>query len=185
MEPGFEALVSIAVGVALAAACGFRVFVPLLALSLAARGGHLPLASGFDWIGSTPALWAFATATVLEVAAYKVPWLDHLLDVAATPAAVVAGMLATASVVADLPPVVRLFVAIVGGGGAAGIVQGATVLMRMKSTAVTGGLANPLFATAELGGALVTSFLALVLPLIGLMVVAGLCVVVFSRRAST
>jgi hypothetical protein len=179
-----QTLVSIAVGIGLSAACGFRVFVPLLALNLAARGGHLPLAPGFAWIGSTPALWAFATATVLEVAAYKVPWLDHLLDVAATPAAVVAGMLATASVVADLPPVVRLFVAIVGGGGAAGIVQAATVLMRMKSTVVTGGLANPLFATAELGGALVTSFLALVLPLIGLMVVAGLCVVVFSRRAS-
>ena len=75
-----------------------RVFVPLLALSVASATGHVALAPGWEWLGSTTALVAFATATVLEVVAYAVPWLDHALDVVATPAALIAGMIASASV---------------------------------------------------------------------------------------
>lgn len=175
------ALASVAVGIGLAAACGFRVFLPLLALSAAALSGHLHLAAGFEWIGTWEALLAFAVATVLEVAAYKVTWLDHALDTIATPAALVAGMLAAASVAADLPPLVRWGVVLIGGGGAAGVVQGATVLARLKSTALTGGLANPLLALAELAGALLTSSLALLLPFAALLLVAALCGFIFWR----
>jgi len=146
-------LVSVAVGLGLAAACGFRVFVPLLIASLAAHFGRLPLANGFDWLASVPALVALGTATVLEVGAYYVPWLDHALDVVATPTAVLAGMLAAASVVTDLPPLLKWSTVIIGGGGAAGLIQGASVLLRLKSGALTGGLANPLVSTAELAGA--------------------------------
>jgi hypothetical protein len=180
-----ETLISITIGIGLAAACGFRVFVPLLILSAAALGGYVPLASGFEWIGTIPALVAFATATLLEILAYKVPWLDHALDTLATPAAIAAGILATASVVADLPPLVRWAVALVGGGGAAGAVQGATVLARLKSGLSTGGLANPLVAAVELAGAVVTALLALMLPLAGLAIAAaaglGLGLWVFRR----
>jgi hypothetical protein len=175
------ALVSLAIGIGLAAACGFRVFVPLLALSAAALSGHLRLAPGFEWIGTWEALVAFAVATGVEVAAYKIPWVDHALDVIATPAALLAGMLAAASVAADLPPLVRWGVVLIGGGGAAGIVQGATVLARLKSTALTGGLGNPLLALAELAGALVTSALALLLPIVALLLVAALCGFIFWR----
>lgn len=171
MGPGFEALVSVAVGVALAAACGFRVFVPLLALSAAAYSGHIGLQSGFEWMGSGAALLAFAIATALEVAAYKIPWLDNALDTLATPAALMAGMVVAASVVADLPPLVRWTVVLVGGGGAAGVVQGATVLARLKSTALTGGLGNPILALAELVGAVVTASLALLAPLLAIIIV--------------
>ena len=174
-------LISIAIGIGLAAACGFRVFVPFLVLSLAALGGHLPLARGFEWVGTVPALIAFATATGLEVLAYKIPWLDHALDALATPAAVVAGVIASASVMTDLPPLLRWSVALIAGGGAAGVVQGATVLMRLKSTLLTGGVANPVFATVELALAIVTSFFALVLPLLGLLILAGICGFIFSR----
>ena len=76
---------------------------------------------------------AFGTATLLEIAAYYIPWFDHLLDTIATPAAVVAGMVASASVMVDLPPVLKWGVALIGGGGAAGLLQGATVLLRLKS----------------------------------------------------
>ena len=100
-------LVSVAIGLGLAAAAGFRVFVPLLALGLASRQGWLSLAPGFEWLASTPTLVAFGTATVVEVLAYHVPFLDHLLDVVATPSAVVAGTLASAAVFTDLPPVVK------------------------------------------------------------------------------
>ena len=180
----FETVLSLAIGVGLAAACGFRVFVPLLVLSLASRSGYVPLADHFAWIASTPALITFATATILEVMAYYVPWLDNVLDTLATPAAVVAGILANASVLVDLPPFVKWSVAIIGGGGAAGVVQGATALLRLKSTAFTGGIGNPFVATLELVGSLITAVLAIVAPVVGLIAVAIAFVVIvrWSRR---
>ena len=105
---GLQALLSIALGLGLAAACGFRVFVPLLIASATARFGHLHLAGGFDWLASTGALIALASATALEIVAYYVPWLDHALDMIATPAAVLAGMFASASVLVDLPPATQV-----------------------------------------------------------------------------
>src|SRR6185503_16400601 len=72
-----QEVMSLFVGVGLAAACGFRIFVPLLAMSVAALSGHLTLGPSFQWIGSYPALIAFSAATVLEITAYYVPWLDN------------------------------------------------------------------------------------------------------------
>jgi len=175
-----ETVFSILIGVGLAAACGFRVFLPLLALSVAAHGGHVPLSSDFAWIASTPALVALATAAVVEVGAYYVPWLDHALDVVATPAAVFAGVVATAAVVTDISPVVRWGVAIIAGGGIAGAVQGATVLTRLKSGVTTGGLANPVVATGELAASAVQSFLAIVLPVLALVGILVMLAVVFT-----
>ena len=166
-----ETIVGILIGIALAAACGFRVFVPLLALGIAGRVGHVPLAGDFHWITSTLALIALGTATVVEIVAYYVPWLDHALDTVATPAAVLAGVVATAAVVGDLPPVLRWGLAIVAGGGAAGTVQGATVLARLKSGTMTAGLANPVVATAELAGSVVTSILAVLAPLVAVLLI--------------
>jgi Domain of unknown function (DUF4126) len=172
-------VLSIAVGLGLAAACGFRVFVPLLIAALAARFGQLPLAPGFDWLAGLPALIALGTATLLEVAAYYIPWLDHALDVVATPTAVGAGMLAAASVLTDLAPPLRWGISIIGGGSAAGLIQGALVLLRLKSTVLTGGLGNPVLSTAELLGACVTALLAILLPLLGLALVLTLLVLAF------
>ena len=99
-----ETLLSVCVGIGLSAACGFRVFVPLVVMSIAALTGHLTLAHGFEWVGSYPALVAFAVATCVEIAGYYVPWIDNLLDTIATPAAIIAGTLMTASLVTDLSP---------------------------------------------------------------------------------
>lgn len=177
-----EGLLSIAIGLGLAAACGFRVFTPLLLAGGAAHFGYLPLAHGFDWLASTPALLAFGTATLLEIGAYYIPWLDHALDLLATPAAVAAGIVAAASVVTDLPPLIKWTVTIIGGGGIAGLVQASSVLLRFKSTALTGGLANPVVATLELVGAVVTALLAIMVPLAGLALVAVLAAVAVRRR---
>ncbi len=187
-----ETLLSIAIGLGLSAACGFRVFVPLLFLSLASRTGHLTLSPEFQWIGSIPALMTLSTATVLEVLAYYVPWFDHLMDMMATPTAMVAGVVATASVVSDFSPLLKWSVAVVGGGGMAGVIQGTTVLARFKSTALTGGLGNPLFSSLELAGAVLTSSLAIFLPLLCLFVLILFLGIVFlasrhiffGRRAS-
>jgi hypothetical protein len=180
----FDTLMSVGVGLGLAAAAGFRIFVPLLVLSLAARGGYVPLSGGFEWVASTPALLAFGVATLAEIGAYYVPWVDNALDALAAPAAVAAGVIASASVMTELPPMLKWSVALVGGGAAAGVVHSSTALLRLKSTATTGGLANPIFATTELIGSLFTAVLAIVLPLVALLaVVFGLFLVYrVSRR---
>jgi len=170
-----EIIVSILLGISLSAACGFRIFVPLLVMGVASRSGHIVLAPGFEWIGSIPAIVAFAVATGLEIIAYYVPWLDNLLDTVATPVAIVAGIIVMASCVSGMSPLFRWTLAVVVGGGAAGIVQGATALTRAASTATTGGLGNPLVSTAEAGGSFALSLMAIVVPaLIGVVVIAVL-----------
>ena len=177
-------LAGIPVGVALAAACGFRVFVPLLALAIAGRTGTLALAPGFAWLTTDAALLAFATATLVEIAAYHVPLLDHLLDALAAPGAVLAGTIASAAVLVDQPPLLRWTLAVVAGGGAAGVVQAATTLSRVGSAALTGGLGNPVVATVELVAAVGTVALALTVPVLALVLVAMLCAAIVraSRR---
>lgn len=176
-----ETALSIAIGIGLSAACGFRVFVPLLMMSIASLSGQLPLSQGFAWIGTYPALITFGTATIVEIVAYFVPWLDHLLDTVASPAAVVAGTIATASVVTDISPFLRWTLAIIAGGGIAGIVQGSTVMLRAKSSVMTGGLGNPIVSTVELIGAIITTLLALVLPVLCIILIGALILFVLRK----
>lgn len=178
-----ETLLSIGLGIGLSAACGFRVFVPLLVASIAGMAGWLPLTSGSaGWIASWPALITFATASVLETLGYFIPWLDHLLDSIASPAAVIAGILISASTMVDLPPMMRWIVAIIAGGGIAGLVQGATVLARAKSAMFTAGLGNPVVAAGELAGSVMTSLLAILFPVVALILVLLGVIVLYRLR---
>jgi hypothetical protein len=180
-----ETAFSIALGIGLSAGCGFRVFVPLLIMGVAAHTGHLTLSSGFEWVGSIPALVAFGTATLVEVLAYYIPSLDHLLDTVATPAAVVAGVVVSASAFTEMSPLLKWTLALIGGGGIAGVVQGATVLTRIKSTALTGGLGSPVVSTFELVGAVVTSIVAILAPVFCIVVIAAGIYVVFRATGRT
>jgi len=174
----WETVVSIFLGVCLSAACGFRVFVPFLAMSVASQAGYLTLSPEFQWIGSRYAMLAFASATVLEVLAYYVPWFDNVLDLVTGPTAVLAGVIATASVLVDLPPLVRWGMAAVLGGGAAGLMQGSTSLLRGISSALTGGIGNPFVATIELIASAATSLLGLLVPVVGLLLVIILSLII-------
>jgi len=167
----FDLALSIALGVGLAAATGFRVFLSMLVVSVAAYTGHLPLSENFAWLGTPGALIMLGVAALVEILAYYIPGVDNLLDVLATPAAVVAGTLVSAAVITDLPPMLKWTTAIIAGGGVAGLMQGVTALLRAKSTVITAGVGNPVIATAELGGSLLVSLLALAAPLIALLVV--------------
>lgn len=166
-----HALLSVALGIGLAAAVGLRVFLPLLITGIAGATGHVDLASSFEWLATTPALVMLGVATALELFAYYIPGVDNLLDAIATPMAVVAGAVVAAAVMADLPPLVKWTTAIIAGGGVAGLTQGLTALIRAKSTATTGGLANSAVATGELGGSILLSVLALAAPVIAVALV--------------
>jgi Domain of unknown function (DUF4126) len=168
---------SIVLGVALAAATGFRVFLPMLIVSGAAYTGHLHLDDSFAWLGTPSALIMLSVAAVAEVLAYYIPIVDNLLDTVATPAAFVAGTIVSAAVMIDAPPMVKWTAAVIAGGGIAGLTQGMTGILRAHSTVLTGGLGNPIIATAELGAAALISFLALAAPTIAIALVVVFLVV--------
>jgi hypothetical protein len=167
-------VIPVALGIGLAAATGFRVFLPLLLVGLAGRGGYLPLGAGVEWITTSPALVMLAIAALTEVAAYYVPVLDNLLDGLAGPLAVGAGIAVSYAVMGDLPPMLKWTLAIIAGGGAAAATQGATTLLRGTSTALTGGLGNAALATIEAAGAIILTVLAIAVP-----VIAALLAIIF------
>ena len=171
-----QVLLGAALGLGLAAAVGFRVFVPFLLVSIAAKSGQMHLAGGFEWLGTDAALIMFGIAALLEVAAYFIPYFDHLLDTVAGPAAVIAGTVLMASTLVEMEPWLKWAVAIVAGGGTAGLLHGATSTLRLGSTATTGGAGNPAFATMETGASTALTILALMLPLIALALVIFLVV---------
>jgi hypothetical protein len=171
-----ETLLSIFIGVSLSAAAGFRVFVPLLVMSIAVHSGHLTVSPGFEWIGTTPALISFSIATVVEILAYYVPFVDNLLDTVASPAAIIAGVIITASTVTGLSPFLAWSLAIIAGGGVAGTIQSITGMTRLASTSTTGGLANPVVSSVEFGGAAFLSVFAIFVPLVAICIVVGIMI---------
>ena len=159
---------SIMIGVALSATCGFRVFVPLLAVNIGTRAldadGQplIELAGGFDWLSSDIALMVFLVATLFEIGGYYIPWIDNLLDTIASPASIVAGTVITASCVNGMDPWLQWLLGVIAGGGAAGAVQATTVVARAGSTVTTGGLGNPIVASVETSGAFLGAALSIV-----------------------
>jgi uncharacterized membrane protein len=165
-----DTIVSLCVGLGLAAACGFRVFLPLALMSIAAKAGMIQPSESFAWVATWPAVVAFGTACLAEIGGYYIPWVDHALDTIATPAAVVAGTLAALSQFGNLDPFLAWSSAIVGGGGLAAAVQTGTVVTRAGSTATTGGLGNPIVATVENGASAAVATASIVSPIaIGLL----------------
>ena len=165
-------IIALCLGICLSAACGLRVFLPFLVASIACKCGGIELKEGFQWIGTWPALIVFSTATIVEIAAYYVPWLDNSLDAIATPAAGIAGTLMTVAVFpSEISPLVSWALGIICGGGVATTVQLATVGTRALSTTYTGGMANPLVSTGEAIGSSGISIAALFIPVIVAIVV--------------
>ena len=164
------------IGLALSATCGFRVFVPLLAVCIATRAEktegetYVQLAENFSWLQSDPAFVVFLVAAIFEIAGYYLPIIDNFLDSLATPAAVVAGTLITAAFLVDMEPWLQWVLGVVAGGGAAGAVQATTVVARAASTVTTGGLGNPVVATVETGYSFLGSLLAVVIAPLALAV---------------
>lgn len=174
MMPSWELIAGLLVGVGLSAASGFRLFIPLLTLSIANLFFHLPLPPALYWLGSETAFFILVTATLFEIGAYYVPWLDNLLDTIATPLAMISGTLLTGAFVGEMDPVWRWSLALLAGGTAAGTVQSITSGARLASSGLTAGLTNPILATAEGVLATIFSTLALLSPILTLGALAVL-----------
>lgn len=174
-----ETIISILIGIGLAASVGFRVFVPLFALSLASHYGIIPLNNNWEWIGSHTALLVLGIATVVEIAAYLIPWLDHVLDTITVPLATIAGTAIMVSTVAHLDPALTWALAIIAGGGTATAIKTSTTSTRLASTATTAGFANPILSTLGTGTSIGLSLLAIFVPILAILIVILLFWMIF------
>jgi len=162
---------SILLGIGLAASVGFRIFVPLFALSIASYYNVIPLNDNWEWISGIPALVTLGIATFVEIIAYLIPWLDNALDTIAVPLAAVAGTAVVLSTAADLEPLVTWSLAIIAGGGTATAIKTSTSTTRLASTATTGGVANPIVSTVETGSSIIMAVLAFIAPVLAILIV--------------
>jgi len=158
--------VGILLGVGLAASCGFRVFVPLLVSNIASMFGYLNFGSGYEWMGSWPAFAVFITATIIEISAYYIPWLDNALDTIAVPLSAIAGTILTVSFIGSMDPMIQWTLGIILGGGSAAVIKTGASVARLKSTAFTAGFANWIIATAENFTSIVMSILTILIPVV-------------------
>ena len=183
-------LLPVAAGICLSAATGFRAFIPLLAMGIAAHFGVVALDPSHAWLASMTALAVLGTAAIAEVVAYYIPVVDHALDVIATPVAMAAGALVMLASLGADHGVPGWLLALIVGGGVSGAVQLTTVKTRLLSTGTTGGLGNPVVATAELVGSLALSLVALLVPVlavgaVAVVLVAGVMLVRRRRGAAS
>ncbi len=164
-------ILSIFLGIGLAASSGFRVFLPLFALSLASYFQVWELNESWQWVGGIPALLTLGIATVLEIFAYYIPFFDNLLDGIATPLAAIAGTVVMASTIIDVSPLMTWVLAIIAGGGTASAMQGMTTVTRLASSVKTAGFGNPIVATAETGTAVALSTMSIFMPVVAVVFV--------------
>jgi hypothetical protein len=175
----FDIILSIFLGIGLAAAVGFRVFLPLLILSLAGFYDVIPLNESWQWVGSLTAVITMGVATVIEIFGYYIPWLDNLLDTIALPLATLAGTAVMVATVTDLSPVVTWALAIIAGGGTAAAIKGNASAARLTSSTTTGGMANPVLTTVETGTSIVMAVASIFIPIIAFVLVLFLFFVIF------
>ena len=166
-----QILLSLSLGLGLAAACGFRVFIPPLMMGVGSRLDLYKLEGSFVWVDDTWAIAIFAVATLLEIGGYFIPWIDNLLDAVATPAAIIGGIFVTsASLEGELDPSAQWTLSVIAGGSVSGVIQLGTVATRAISTGTTGGLANPIIslleAVASILCILISLFLVAIIPIV-------------------
>ena len=176
-----EMVMAISMGLALAATCGLRAFLPLFVVGCLGAMGKLELASTFQWLQQPIALAALGLAVVLEIAGDKFPVVDHFLDSAAVVVKPVAAAVAAASVMTDLDPMVSTILGLVVGGTMAEGVHLLKAKLRLMSSAFTATLANPILSLIEDVVALVSTFLAILLPVVVIVVVVVLAVLGIRR----
>ena len=167
MPDVLQILIQVMLGIALSAVCGYRIFVPFLAMGIAGMAGYIQFADGFAWISSWPALLVFGVATILEIAAYFIPHIDNILNAIALPAGAVAGIIVAASVISDMDPMLKWTLAIIAGGGAATVTGLLSNGVHQLSTAVSAGFANPVVSGAESVGTVAASVISIAMPIVG------------------
>lgn len=168
MHVDYHIISSIALGIALSACCGFRIFIPMLAAAIGAYNHWFNFSADMQWLGTVSAIVCFATAAAVEVGAYYFPFLDNILDAMAAPLAIAAGTVLAFAILpaAGNEPLLRWVMALIAGGSTAGTIHVGTGLLRLFSTKATLGVGNPVVASGENAVAVTASILSFIVPLI-------------------
>ena len=181
-----ETISAVALGIGLSASAGFRVFIPLLVAGLASHFGILSLGDSFQWMNSNPALICFGVASILEVLAYYIPFVDNLIDTIATPLSVGAGTLLMTSVFPAESEWMKWVMGFIVGGGAAAAIQSGSAITRLLSSQLTAGTGNPVVSTTEGVAATGFSILSLVIPIfVAILIIVFIVIILrtlFNRR---
>ncbi|MDP3386219.1 MAG: DUF4126 domain-containing protein [Eubacteriales bacterium] len=176
-----ELALNILIGVGLAATCGFRVFVPLLVMGVANKVGYLELSEGFSWIGSYPAMIIFCIATIVEIIAYFIPYVDNLLNAISIPISAVAGIVVTAAVITDISPILQWTLAIIAGGGVASVTSLISNGAHTTSTVFSGGIANPVVSAGETVVSVIMAVLSILVPIVAVLFIV-MVIILVSRK---
>jgi hypothetical protein len=155
----------------------------MFAVILASYIHWITMNEHFEWLAGLPTLITTGIATIVEILAYYIPFVDHLLDTVSVPMATVAGSVLFASQFADLGTFPQWALALIAGGGTAATISSGFAGIRAASTATTGGLGNSVVGTTETAGAGIMSVLAMAAPIIaGICAIALVIVVIFVGR---
>ncbi len=177
----WQLLASICLGIGLAAACGFRVFIPPLLLGIFYRAEFITLGEKWEWVASDLAILLLIIATLLEISAYLIPWLDNLLDALATPTAIAAGTLITyISIDGNIDPSINVILSLISGIGITGSIQFSTVLIRGLSSVSSGGLGNFIVSTLEFIISILLIISSIFLPVLTIIIV--IILIIFMKR---
>lgn len=177
-----EIAISIILGICLASAAGFRVFIPLLLTSIASMTEYVHLSAGYQWVGSVPALIVFGVAAIIELGGYYSPWVDNVLDVIAAPLAAISGVILSASVIVDINPLLKWVLVLIAGGGTATTIHILTAKTRALSSIFTGGFANPVFSTIEAFVSTAITVLSILIPVLGIIIVIIILFLIILRN---
>ncbi len=171
-----ETILAICIGLALSATVGFRIFTPLLITGVFVHLDWLTLSEGFSWIGSTPAIIAFAAATLFEVAVNYIPAVGSFMKMIATPIAALAGILLTASFIGDMSPFLEWSIAIIGGGGVA--TTSHATITAVKGVSET-ALLSPAVSAAEDATAILVPILIFIAPILAILFLLSMGYMIF------
>ena len=183
--PYLPYILSAFIGIGLAAATGFRVFLPMFAVSLASYFHWIPTHESFEWLSGLPALITTGIATLAEILAYYIPVIDNFLDTISVPLATIAGSILFASQFADLGTFPQWGLALIAGGGTAATISTGFAGIRAASTATTGGLGNSLVGTTETAGSGIMAVLAMIAPVIAvvLAIITLIVIIILGKKA--
>jgi hypothetical protein len=177
-------ITALCLGIGLSAACGFRVFIPPLALSMAAHGGVVQLSSDWQWLGTTSAVMTLGIAATVEVFAYFIPWVSNFLDSIEIGLAPIAGMFLTASTLSmagDFDPTLLWILTVIAGGATAETVELGTSITRLAASGATGGMGGPIVGLVEAISSIIISILAISLPILATLLVIFLIIYAVRR----
>ncbi|MDR2232702.1 MAG: DUF4126 domain-containing protein [Tannerella sp.] len=180
--PVLQYVLAAFIGIGLAAATGLRVFLPMFAVSLASYFHWIPVSESFEWLAGLPALIITGIATVVEILAYYIPFIDNLLDSITVPMATIAGAILFAAQFTDLETFPQWALALIAGGGTAAIVSSTMAGARALSSTTTVGVANPVVSTIETTGAVVMTAFSYIFPVIAFVLAVVFIVLIIRIR---